>query len=139
MTEPSPPPGAVTPTDAGLWTYRARLVRFVDADTFEVECDTGFGSRHVIHARLAGVNAPERGAAAGVRAVAALAGWMRDAEARVPEETVTWPLRVRTLRRGEGEARSFARWVADVWLVDPEGAWRSVAEWLVANGLAVRA
>ena len=102
--------------DAALWTYRARSPRILDGDTIEVECDTGFGSRHLVSVRLLGVDAPELDSPEGLDARSQLSRL-------VARGAGAWPLRVRTHRLSSGvEARSFARYVGTVWTVDADGA-----------------
>lgn len=126
------------PTDDALWTYRARLVDVIDADTIRCLIDTGFGGRHEADIRVADVDAPEASTPEGrlARSLAAQLLW------QVIDED-GWPVRVRTRRllTVTKEARSFARWVADVWWRD-EGeentvAWRHLGTELVREGIAV--
>ena len=63
-----------------VWTFPCRLDENYDGDTFKVELDVGFGSRHYAAVRLAGVDTPElRGGTALTKAAAKLA---RDEAAR---------------------------------------------------------
>lgn len=98
----------------------------IDGDTLEMTVDTGFRSRHVVHVRLSGVNAPETSSPEGKAAKAALATLV----ATHPGE---WPVTVVTQRIKSGEVVSFERYVATVVL---DGI--DLAEWLVANGYAER-
>lgn len=119
-------------TDPGLWRYRARGARVIDGDTVEVEVDCGFSVRVEAAVRLLGVDAPELREPGGIEARAALS-------ALVAEGAGAWPLVVRTARRAEGgEARSFLRYVGQVWTVGADGRLTDVGEAVVASGRARR-
>lgn len=119
-----------------LWHYRARLVRLIDADTLELELDTGFHSRHIERVRVADVNAPEQNTDAGKAATAWGAHWMEMVGARTSD---SWPLLVHTRmvdsRRGVLQDMSLGRYVATVC-----SAWsgESYGDALVAAGHAVQ-
>lgn len=117
-----------------LWTYRARPVRCIDGDTLSLELDLGFGARLEFDLRVAGIDAPEMGAADGAAALAFLRDEvLGDAFAA---GRAAWPLRVRTRKTGTGnDVRSFARYVGDV----RTEAGTDVAEAMVATGHAVPA
>lgn len=84
------------------WWFRGQVRRVIDADSLAVRVDLGFDVNVNIHVRVRGVNAPEdrtpEGRAASLFAMTLLA-----------ESPVTL--------RTEHD-RSFARWIADVWLPD---------------------
>lgn len=123
--------------DTALWTYRARMVRLRDADTVVLLVDCGYRSRHEEAVRLAGVDAPERGTAAGVAAME----WLSDfLVARGAWSTGSWRLRVRTLRKEtvQAEETSFDRWVSDLWVVEEGGEMVDVGGALVAAGHGVK-
>jgi endonuclease YncB( thermonuclease family) len=61
---------------AGLYAYRARVARWVDADTVDLDVDLGFSVSARLRFRLARVNAPERGQAGHDEALAIAAGLM---------------------------------------------------------------
>lgn len=46
---------------AGLYAYRAKVARWVDADTVDLDVDLGFSMGARLRFRLARVDAPERG------------------------------------------------------------------------------
>ncbi|NPA93523.1 MAG: hypothetical protein GXO56_07575 [Chloroflexi bacterium] len=58
-----------------LYTYKAKLIRLIDADTYEAEIDLGFHTYTRRHLRLSAVDCPERGTIAGFRTTAAAARW----------------------------------------------------------------
>jgi micrococcal nuclease len=72
------------------WTYRARLVRVIDADTLEMELDLGFGVVKSETLRLADLDAPELNTAEGRAVRAIVLDWVDDAK------DGDWPLLVTT-------------------------------------------
>ncbi len=116
----------MTPADWPLYHYRAQFVRALDGDTIEVNVSLGMYVYHIMHLRIAGINAPEiRGDAlgAGVIAALALADLLTDRQ-----------LYIRTHKDG----RSFARFVGDVFVSDDTGELIDVAATMVERGHAVR-
>lgn len=102
------------------YTYRARLHRVVDADTFVLTVDLGFYVAANITVRLRGVNAPEARAPGGYYATE----FTRDLlEGK--------PLLVESFK----DRMSFARWVCDVWVAGEQPV--SVAGALIAAGHGV--
>jgi endonuclease YncB( thermonuclease family) len=99
-----------------LWHFRAYVVRVIDGDTFVAMCDTGFWGRYEAHIRINGVAAPEIDADGGIAAQM----WLR---ANLPNG-IGWPLRIVTLQRERAgsEIRSFERFVANVFVVRPDGS-----------------
>lgn len=98
------------------WTFPARIVRVIDADTIEVVLDLGFDMRRKMAIRLAGVNAPEtrgeereHGLRVKERACAWVAQHVAESDSKVWDEG--WPFRVRT----EKEKRTFTRYVGRVY------------------------
>lgn len=112
------------------WTYAALVVSIHDGDTVRLAIDVGFEIRHTTTVRLLGIQAPEVGGAgitpeekaAGIRAREALAD-MLDGGAVV----------VRT-RKDTQEGRG--RYLATLYVVQPDGTWRDVCAQLVADGHA---
>lgn len=101
---------------------RAYCIRVIDGDTYHVEADCGFHGSMTIPVRLRGVNSPELDTEAGKNA----------------------RLTVQTLIEGKPviltpyrDRQSFARWIGDVQFLQGD-VWRDLADWLVANGVAVR-
>jgi endonuclease YncB( thermonuclease family) len=119
----------MAPMPVHLWTYRGRVERVLDGDTYSIELDLGFGIRKAgvdNHFRLAGVSCPEiRGPEreAGIHALSFVVDWLGS-----PDE---WPLIIQTERVRDAESRSFTRWVASVWRV-ADGA--NLAEDIIAAG-----
>lgn len=104
------------------YVYRARLIRVLDGDTAELDIDLGFRVHARLLIRLRDVNCPEARDHGGPEATAYALQLLTDAD-----------LLVQTYK----DQQSFARWVADVWIVG-EGAPLAVADALVAAGHAVR-
>lgn len=100
------------------WWFRARVHRVIDADTLAVQADLGFDVAVNITVRVQGVDAPELRTPEGKAAAAFVQDLLSD-----PRVTL----------RTEHD-RTFARWVAEVWLADG----RSLADVLVAAGHATR-
>lgn len=115
--------------DAGLYLYRARVVRVVDGDTLIAELDLGCHVRMIREVRLVGINTPELSSRdAGERA--------RAVEARERVEALVLDRRcwVRTeLDRGDKYGRLLGR----VYAEDGPGEAGEVNAFLVARGLAV--
>ncbi len=123
--------------DAYLWRRRARPVRILDADSWRVVVEQSFGVRVEVDIRLAGVDAPELGTAAGKDALVAVVGLLAEHAVWERAEAGAWPLRVETLRRASGtEVRSFARWLGHLHIVQENGQLINVATALVEAGHA---
>jgi endonuclease YncB( thermonuclease family) len=99
--------------DSKLHHYRASVVRIIDGDTVVLLVAQGFYARQEVHVRIADLNAPELNEPGGQEARLKLTtalGWL----------TVGWPLRVATrqVKAGGSETMSFARYVADIYVLD---------------------
>ena len=92
-----------------LWHFTATAVRAVDGDTLRVMIDQGFYDYTIVDLRLLGMNAPE---VVGEEKVAGLAS--RDALWRFVEGKTLY------VESYKGQ-RSFARWLADVYVDDGTG------------------
>jgi len=112
-----------------LWHYRARVERVIDGDTFVALVDLGFRAAAMPHIRIHDVYAPELHTPEGPLAMMKLARAFADAEL-----WWDWPLRIISLQRETvvAEVTSFERWVADVFVVQHDGALTNVTE--VLNG-----
>lgn len=110
-----------------LYHYRASLVRVIDGDTIVVKISLGFHVSIDVTVRIAGIDAPEMTGAERPAGEAA-AAWLRRLLAERPA------LYVRTHK----DARSFARWVADVAVArdGEEGELDDVAELMIGAGHA---
>jgi len=105
-----------------MYEYQARVVRVIDADTFEFEVDLGFKLKLLETFRLGGVDAWET---RGVEREDGLRAKDRVIElfAASKNEVI-----VRTAK-GDGKGK-YGRWIADVY-VDVDGEYQSLGEILV--------
>ncbi len=99
-----------------VYIYRAVVTRVIDGDTYITRIDLGFRASLEISLRLHGVDCPEMPTDEGKAATAFVRALLTNS-----------PVLVQTYR----DQRTFARWVADVWI---DG--QSLAEVLVAAGHA---
>lgn len=108
-----------------MYEYRAKIVRIVDADTFDVDVDLGFDVHVHTRLRLSGVDVPEMDTAEGQLATEIVRDWL----------TPGTPVEVRTrpTRKGDDTKDKYHRYVAVV-LVNGV----SVSQFLVDNELGVR-
>jgi endonuclease YncB( thermonuclease family) len=83
--------------------YAARILRIVDADTYEMDIDLGFHAHVFVPIRLRGIDTPERNTDQGVSAALYVTALLKDRE-----------LVVETYK----DRQSFARWIGDVYLGD---------------------
>jgi endonuclease YncB( thermonuclease family) len=101
-----------------VYTYGARLVRVIDADTVVLDLDLGFYQHRLGRSyRLARINAPEMSTPEGVAARDALVAHL----AGVTSYLVS-----------TSKADSFDRWIVELYA---DGA--NVSDWLVANSFAI--
>lgn len=112
-----------------MYEYRARCIRVVDGDTFDLCVDVGFHMTATCRFRLLGVNAYEMNSSDEVGRVLALqAKELAQITLMTGKE---WPLVIRTQK-----ADSFGRWLAEVEYSD-NGAMRSFSQLLLEKKLAV--
>ena len=106
-----------------LYTYKAKLVRVIDADTVILELDRGFGDYSIKTVRLAGIDAPE------------LRG--KDKEKGIKaKEWVDEKLKDKQITIQSLKLDSFGRAIAKIWYWDKD-KWISLNDKLVKNRLAV--
>lgn len=103
--------------------FRGTCTEVHDGDTVSVLADLGFRVAAEVSVRVRGVNAPELWTPEGKI--------VRDA---VKDRIEGKPILLSPYR----DRQSFARWVGDVQFYAADGTWRDLADWLVAEGLAVR-
>ena len=72
-----------------MYTYKAKIVRVIDADTLELEVDCGFRLKFRDRFRLEGVNAPELNTAEGQAAKQFVIGWVDELRNPVGDAVVT--------------------------------------------------
>jgi endonuclease YncB( thermonuclease family) len=89
------------------YVYRATCERVIDGDTYVLRIDLGFRCAVSFEARLHGIDCPERNTTAGKAATLYVENLL------IPFGGPA-PLIVRSYK----DARSFARWVCDVWVDD---------------------
>jgi micrococcal nuclease len=106
-----------------MYEYRAKLIRVVDADTFDVDLDLGFNVHTHARLRLSGVDAPEVGTDEGARATQIVTDWLVTGTEMV--------VRTRKTRKGTDGKDLYGRYVATVTV---NGV--SVNQFLLDNGLA---
>lgn len=99
------------------YIYRAKALRVVDGDTYEMQIDLGFKVHVVVSVRLHGWSCPELSQPGGIEA--------RHAARELLAQS---PILVQTYK----DQQTFARWVADVFV-----GGRHVGELLAALGHAV--
>lgn len=104
------------------YTYRATVLRVIDADTFVTRVDLGFRVSIELPLRLAGVDSPEMSTPEGRQARAFLAAYL----APLPFPVVT-----RTKKPLSSSLDNFGRYLADVFIGNLD-----LAAYLVANGQA---
>jgi hypothetical protein len=93
-----------------IHTYKATLQKVVDGDTIRVELDLGFGVFHREILRLGKINTPERGTKEGTVATAKLKQILKNVE---------------TLIIKTNKTDIYGRYIADVFLENPEGKYLS--------------
>lgn len=94
-----------------VYRYRASLMRVIDGDTYELRIDLGFGVAVTIRVRLQGVDAPEITGPTrqrGLEAAYFAAAQFEKAQSIVVE--------THKLPDGKRDAKTFDRYVADIWL-----------------------
>ena len=110
-----------------MWNYKAKIVRVVDGDTYDVEVDLGFYIYHVIRVRLRGVDTPE------------VFGPNATPEGKIASQYV------KDLIEGEeviittykSKPTTFGRWEADVQFTN-NGELKQLSEYLVEQGFATK-
>jgi endonuclease YncB( thermonuclease family) len=109
------------------FVYDATAVRVIDGDTLICRVDLGFNVDVNVTVRLHGVNAPEHNRPGGKDATRFLDGLVNPL---VDAVRSTARLRLQSFK----DAMSFARWVCDVWILEPDGTESSIADLIVAAG-----
>jgi len=107
------------------YTYPAKLIRVIDGDTAVLLIDLGFYASTTQHVRLKGYNAPEL---YGIHASKA-----HEAKFELEKILVGKNLVVQTTK---SFAQSFARYVADVYILEQTGT-VSVSDHMITRGFDV--
>lgn len=106
-----------------MWTYRARLVRCVDGDTFDADVDLGFHLTKRVRFRLLDVDTPERGEPGFHEATKALLSLIQaasDSEGYFEIET--------------GKTGKYGRWLASIRIAGGTVSGR-LNRWMKEHGL----
>lgn len=107
-----------------MFTYRAKVDRVVDGDTYDVTVDLGFKIYHKVRVRLRNVDTPE------------IFGRRASEEGRIAAAYVTDLILGKevVITTHKTNAKSFDRWVADVTIDD----YVDLGTHLIAEGYAVK-
>jgi micrococcal nuclease len=108
-----------------FYTYRARVVRVVDGDTFDLSIDLGFGVRKTERIRLARVDTPE------MRGEERKAGL----EAREFVDKMFSHIEWVVVRTDKGRRGKYGRYVAEILIPSDEGE-VNLGDLLLEKGLA---
>jgi micrococcal nuclease len=112
--------------EENLYHYRARVVSVFDGDTCTVDFDLGlYITLRKQTLRLARIDAPElRGEEheAGIRARDALRDLILDKDV--------------LLRTFKDSKERYGRWLAEIWVKQPDGSYLNVNDWMLNNGYA---
>lgn len=121
------------------YTYKAFAQRVIDGDSYHLRIDLGFHAAVTVPVRLRGIDTPELNTDAGKAARQFVVDLLQPANLPMEQRTGNpTPLIVQSYR----DRQSFARWIVDVWLVDPvDQAWidRSLADYIIEAGHGRRA
>lgn len=105
-----------------MYTYEAEVVRIIDGDTIEVIIDLGFKVFWKTKIRLAGIDAPEKGTAAGAVAVDALRFMIASSKVKIVTE--------------KDKQEKFGRYLATVYPFAGKGDGISVNELMIKGDYA---
>lgn len=112
--------------DCGPYLYKAQIVRVIDGDTVVADVDLGFRTwRRGEHLRLEGIDAPERGTAAGRRATEALRQRFEGRKVHI--------CTVKAKRSDKEATGSFGRYLAVI-----HAGGENINHWMLDTGHAVR-
>lgn len=123
--------GVLNKIDQKFYTYSARVLKVVDADTLTVEVDVGFSMRYETKLRLRGINAAEKGTKLGDEAkgfVEMELGFVSQNPSTPDSQTETgepghWGTGALVVLRSY-KSEKYGRFLADVWYLrgesDPE-------------------
>ncbi len=121
------------PPDWTRWTYAARVVSSHDADTVGLAIDAGLGVTVHESCRLLGIQAAEVGGP-NVSPEEKAAGFAARDRLRAILDAAGNAVIVRT-KKDTREGRG--RYLATLFVVEPDGSWRDVCQQLVDEGHAV--
>lgn len=123
-----------------LWNYWARLERIIDADTFDVTVDLGFGIYLRVRLRLFGIDAPEvygvahdsKEYAKGLEAREYVRDWVARNATYTEKDRAPW-FQIRSFDGNKLKGGKFGRWLALIY-----AGGRVLNDDLVESGHAVR-
>ena len=101
--------GALKRIDQRLYTYAAKVLRVIDADTMFLEIDVGFCTKMEHKVRLRGINAPEKGTKKG-----------DEAKAFVERELLSGESEDPVVIRSYKTSEKFGRYLVDLWYLKGE-------------------
>lgn len=114
------------------YRFKAKCVRVIDGDTYEMDVDLGFYVGYKTSIRIRGVDTPET----------------HNTPAESEEHKAGLKAKARVMQLIEGKQvilkteklkRTFERWVADVYFTGADGKEYSIAEIIVQEGLTKQA
>lgn len=110
-----------------LYTYAAKVLKIVDADTFDLDIDVGFFTKMQHRVRLRGINAPEKGTKKGDQATKFVQEQLqvgeleikpvKGAQEPVPREPAN-PIVI--IRSYKSMTEKFGRYLVDLWYLKGE-------------------
>lgn len=112
------------------YRYRAFCHRVIDGDTYELDIDLGFKVSTILPIRLRGVDTPEMDTKAGKKAKEFVEEILLPKQPAYPADLI-----IETYK----DRQTFARYVADVWLVDGADGYTKgcrLADVLIGEGQA---
>ena len=122
-----------TGADSINYSYRGTCVEVHDGDTIRVMLDLGFGSFQREWIRFNDLYAPELSEPGGHEAKMAMVDIV------FPKGKPVW-LQVKTFKtKNDEDLRSFIRYVAEVWRVEPDGSLMHIADRMRHDGHDTRA
>lgn len=96
-----------------MYEYRAKVVRWIDADTIVVDIDQGFNDwKHNQHLRLIGIDAPDKQPAKGV--------------ATLHARSLAWPDTEIMIRTHKDKGDKYGRWLVEIYS-DPTAMLRGIS------------
>lgn len=107
-----------------IYEYKASLIRVVDGDTVWLDIDLGFNVHASFDFRLVGLNAPEMVGSTKTAGVAS--------KNELDRLLSLGPLRVVSMKSDK-----YGRWLATIYVKQPDGTELNVNEELVKGGYAV--
>ena len=109
------------------YTYKAYVTRIIDGDTVDAAVDVGFRLTAKLRLRLSGINTPElQSSDTGIRKLA------QDARTVVAASLFEKDVIIKTQK-----SDAFGRYLATIFIQQPDGSWLDFNADLITKGLAV--